>query len=69
MTGETVKNLFGGTIDPRNRKLSAVGGSGGEPALVTFGGSIRHSASYTGLRRCNHALGQRADLPRIFGCL
>ncbi|KAI1774476.1 amidase signature domain-containing protein [Hypoxylon cercidicola] len=60
MTGETVNNLFGRTLNPRNRKLTTGGSSGGESALVTFGGSfigvgtdiggsIRHPASYTGL--------------------
>ncbi|KAI1767989.1 amidase signature domain-containing protein [Hypoxylon sp. FL1150] len=60
MTCETVSNLFGRTVNPRNRKLTTEGSSGGEPALVTFrgsfvgigndvGGSIRHPASYTGL--------------------
>ncbi|KAI1377036.1 amidase signature domain-containing protein [Hypoxylon crocopeplum] len=60
MTGETVNNLFSRTLNPRNRKLTTGGSSGGESALVSFrrsfigvgtdiGGSIRHPASYTGL--------------------
>lgn len=60
MTGETVNNLFGRTLNPRNRTLTTGGSSGGESALITFkgsfvgvgtdiGGSIRHPASYTGL--------------------
>lgn len=60
MMGESVNNVFGRTINPRNRKLTTGGSSGGESALVTFrgsfmgvgtdiGGSIRHPCSYTGL--------------------
>ncbi|KAI1879020.1 hypothetical protein JX265_003197 [Neoarthrinium moseri] len=60
MMGESVNNLFGRTLNPRNRQLTTGGSSGGESALVTFrgsfigvgtdiGGSIRHPASYTGL--------------------
>ncbi|KAK6081202.1 amidase [Seiridium cupressi] len=60
MMGESVNNLFGRTLNPRNRELTTGGSSGGESALVTFrgsfigvgtdiGGSIRHPASYTGL--------------------
>jgi amidase len=60
MMGESVNNVFGRTLNPRNKKLTSGGSSGGESALVTFrgsfigvgtdiGGSIRHPASYTGL--------------------
>jgi amidase len=60
MMGESVNNVFGRTLNPRNRQLTTGGSSGGESALVTFrasfigvgtdiGGSIRHPASYTGL--------------------
>ncbi|KAI1336355.1 amidase signature domain-containing protein [Xylariaceae sp. FL0016] len=60
MMGESVNNLFGRTVNPRNRNLTTGGSSGGESALITFrgsflgvgtdiGGSIRHPASYTGL--------------------
>jgi amidase len=60
MMGESVNNVFGRTVNPRNRKLTTGGSSGGESALVTFrasfigvgtdiGGSIRHPSSYTGL--------------------
>ncbi|RSL79804.1 hypothetical protein CEP51_007076 [Fusarium floridanum] len=60
MMGETVNNIFGRTVNPRNRQLTTGGSSGGESALVTFrasflgvgtdiGGSIRHPSSYTGL--------------------
>ncbi|KAH9884264.1 amidase signature domain-containing protein [Xylariomycetidae sp. FL2044] len=60
MMGESVNNLFGRTVNPRNRALTTGGSSGGESALITFrgsylgvgtdiGGSIRHPASYTGL--------------------
>jgi amidase len=60
MMGESVNNVFGRTVNPRNRKLTTGGSSGGESALVTFrgsflgvgtdiGGSIRHPCSFTGL--------------------
>jgi amidase len=60
MMGESVNNVFGRTLNPRNRELTTGGSSGGESALVTFrasflgvgtdiGGSIRHPCSYTGL--------------------
>jgi len=34
-----VNNVFGRTVNPRNRKLTSGGSSGGESALITFGGS------------------------------
>lgn len=60
MMGESVNNVFGRTVNPRNRQLTTGGSSGGESALVTFrasfmgvgtdiGGSIRHPSSFTGL--------------------
>jgi amidase len=60
MRGETVNNVFGTTSNPRNRKLTSGGSSGGESALISFrgsflgvgtdiGGSIRHPCSFTGL--------------------
>ncbi|KAH8898429.1 amidase [Thozetella sp. PMI_491] len=60
MMGESVNNVFGRTLNPRNRNLTTGGSSGGESALVTFrasfmgvgtdiGGSIRHPSSFTGL--------------------
>lgn len=60
MMGESVNNVFGRTVNPRNRQLTTGGSSGGESALVTFrgsflgvgtdiGGSIRHPCSFTGL--------------------
>lgn len=60
MAGESLNNVFGRTVNPRNRQLTTGGSSGGESALVTFrasfmgvgtdiGGSIRHPASFTGL--------------------
>jgi len=36
MRGETVNNVFGTTCNPRNRKLTSGGSSGGESALVSF---------------------------------
>ncbi|KAE8443992.1 hypothetical protein EG329_001121 [Mollisiaceae sp. DMI_Dod_QoI] len=59
MMGESVNNVFGRTLNPRNRDLTTGGSSGGESALVSFrgsfmgigtdiGGSIRHPCSFTG---------------------
>ncbi|OJJ43046.1 hypothetical protein ASPZODRAFT_136587 [Penicilliopsis zonata CBS 506.65] len=39
MIAETVNNLFGRTVNPRNRNLTSGGSSGGESALIAFGGS------------------------------
>ena len=39
MLPETVNNVFGWTMNPFNRKLTAGGSSGGESALIAFGGS------------------------------
>jgi amidase len=39
MIAETVNNLFGRTVNPLNRKLTTGGSSGGESALIAFGGS------------------------------
>jgi amidase len=57
---EMVNNVFGRTLNPRNRELTTGGSPGGESALITFrgsflrigtdiGGSIRHPCSFTGL--------------------
>ncbi|KAF1966664.1 amidase [Bimuria novae-zelandiae CBS 107.79] len=40
MIAESVNNVFGRTANPRNRKLTPGGSSGGESALITFGGSV-----------------------------
>ncbi|KAK2798971.1 hypothetical protein FQN51_007199 [Onygenales sp. PD_10] len=39
MIAETVNNVFGRTTNPRNRLLTSGGSSGGESALIVFGGS------------------------------
>ncbi|KAL1850107.1 hypothetical protein Plec18170_007205 [Paecilomyces lecythidis] len=39
MIAETVNNVFGRTVNPRNRKITSGGSSGGESALIAFGGS------------------------------
>ncbi|EEH20415.1 hypothetical protein PABG_02674 [Paracoccidioides brasiliensis Pb03] len=39
MIAETVNNVFGRTLNPRNRLLTSGGSSGGESALIAFGGS------------------------------
>lgn len=40
MIAESVNNTFGRTVNPRNRNLTSGGSSGGESALIAFGGSI-----------------------------
>jgi len=40
MSGETVCNLHGRTLNPHNRALSAGGSSGGEGALIALRGSL-----------------------------
>ncbi len=39
MIAESVNNLFGRTVNPRNRNLTSGGSSGGESALIAFGAS------------------------------
>ncbi|KAF2400842.1 amidase [Trichodelitschia bisporula] len=39
MIAETVNNVFGRTLNPLNRALTSGGSSGGESALIAFGGS------------------------------
>ncbi|OCL12251.1 amidase [Glonium stellatum] len=39
MIAETVNNVFGRTVNPLNRALTSGGSSGGESALIAFGGS------------------------------
>ncbi|OCK82283.1 fatty-acid amide hydrolase [Lepidopterella palustris CBS 459.81] len=39
MMAETVNNVFGRTLNPLNRALTSGGSSGGESALIAFGGS------------------------------
>lgn len=39
MMAETVNNVFGRTMNPLNRALTSGGSSGGESALIAFGGS------------------------------
>ncbi|KAF1811872.1 amidase [Eremomyces bilateralis CBS 781.70] len=40
MIAESVNNVFGRTVHPRNRNLTSGGSSGGESALIAFGGSV-----------------------------
>lgn len=40
MIAESVNNTFGRTVNPLNRGLTSGGSSGGESALISFGGSI-----------------------------
>ncbi|EDU49711.1 Amidase domain containing protein [Pyrenophora tritici-repentis] len=60
MSGETVNNIIGYTLNPKNRHLTAGGSSGGEGALIgirgspiglgtDIGGSIRIPAAFNGL--------------------
>ncbi|KAF1914417.1 amidase signature domain-containing protein [Ampelomyces quisqualis] len=39
MIAESVNNVFGRTVNPLNRKITSGGSSGGESALIAFGGS------------------------------
>ncbi|BCS18606.1 uncharacterized protein APUU_11434S [Aspergillus puulaauensis] len=39
MITESVNNIFGRTVNPRNRSLTTGGSTGGEAALIAFGGS------------------------------
>ncbi|KAF2820221.1 amidase [Ophiobolus disseminans] len=39
MIAESVNNVFGRTVNPLNRKVTSGGSSGGESALLAFGGS------------------------------
>ncbi|KAL5119791.1 hypothetical protein ACEQ8H_002397 [Pleosporales sp. CAS-2024a] len=39
MIAESVNNVFGRTVSPLNRKVTSGGSSGGESALIAFGGS------------------------------
>jgi amidase len=39
MIAESVNNVFGRTVNPLNRRLTSGGSSGGESALIAFGGS------------------------------
>ncbi|KAF2736543.1 acetamidase-like protein [Polyplosphaeria fusca] len=39
MIAESVNNVYGRTVNPRNRNLTSGGSSGGESALIVFGGS------------------------------
>lgn len=39
MIAESVNNVFGRTVNPLNRALTSGGSSGGESALIKFGGS------------------------------
>lgn len=39
LMAESVNNIFGRTMNPRNRKTSSGGSSGGEAALIAMGGS------------------------------
>ncbi|KAL2833984.1 amidase signature domain-containing protein [Aspergillus pseudoustus] len=39
MIAESVNNVYGRTVNPRNRSLTSGGSSGGESALIAFGGS------------------------------
>ncbi|KAK1985882.1 amidase [Colletotrichum cereale] len=60
MIAESVNNVFGRTVNPRNRNLTSGGSSGGESALITMkgsplgigtdiGGSLRIPAACTGI--------------------
>ena len=69
MTGETVNNIIGWTMNGRNRHLSSGGSSGGEGALIglkgsplgfgtDIGGSIRIPAAFNGLYGIRPSVGR-----------
>ncbi|GAA5910185.1 hypothetical protein JCM6882_001766 [Rhodosporidiobolus microsporus] len=60
MSGETLNNVYGRTVNPNNRNLSCGGSSGGEGALIALhgspagfgsdiGGSVRIPAGFNGI--------------------
>lgn len=69
MIAESVNNTFGRTLNPLNRKLTSGGSSGGESALIAFGGSslgigtdiggsLRIPAACTGIFTLRPSLGR-----------
>ncbi|KAI8931479.1 hypothetical protein NX059_011147 [Plenodomus lindquistii] len=69
MSGETVNNIIGYTLNPKNRNLTAGGSSGGEGALIgirgsplglgtDIGGSIRIPAAFNGLYGLRPSVGR-----------
>ncbi|KAF2813069.1 fatty-acid amide hydrolase [Mytilinidion resinicola] len=69
MIAETVNNVFGRTVNPLNRALTSGGSSGGESALIVFGGSplgigtdiggsLRIPAACTGIFTLRPSLGR-----------
>jgi amidase len=44
MSGETVNNIIGYTLNPKNRRLTAGGSSGGEGALIGIRGCTSHTS-------------------------
>ena len=55
MIAESVNNLFGRTLNPRNRHLTSGGSSGGESALIAFGGSCLGVGTDIGMSCCQSA--------------
>ncbi|KAB8232666.1 hypothetical protein ETB97_012328 [Aspergillus alliaceus] len=73
MIAETVNNVFGRTVNPRNRNLTSGGSSGGESALIAFGasrigvgtdigGSLRIPAACTGIFTLRPSFGRFPNL-------
>ncbi|KAM4055852.1 amidase [Hirsutella rhossiliensis] len=69
MIGESVNNVFGRTVNPRNRQTTSGGSSGGESALIAFrgsplgvgtdiGGSLRVPAACTGIFTLRPSVGR-----------
>jgi amidase len=69
MIAESVNNVFGRTLNPLNRNLTSGGSSGGESALIAFGGSclgvgtdiggsLRIPAACTGIYTLRPSLGR-----------
>lgn len=52
MIAETVNNVFGRTLNPRNRQTTSGGSSGGESALIVMKGSPIGVGSDIGMKHC-----------------
>ena len=52
MSGETMNNIIGYTLNPKNRQLTAGGSSGGEGALIGIGGCMCLFISFQALVQC-----------------
>lgn len=68
MIAETVNNVFGRTVNPRCRRVSPGGSSGGEAALIVMGGSVIGVGSDIGTLP-RHKQGEREGIRSCFVCM